>query len=236
MHCAPEDRPTNISILDRCSLLSSLSAEQRSELASYSKMASADRAELLWLAGESPDTIAVIGTGFVKMTKNSPQGTETTVELVGPGQCIGVLAAIEGRDMPLNAVAVTPTWYLKVPTRLLMSLYDEVIALKDQVVRSIGPRLRKAHEMMSRLSSGTVEERLAAVLFIVAESYGHATQAGIELRVPLTRQDLSEMAGTTVETTIRVMSKWQKDGIVSTEHQIITICDQSRLEGCLAKI
>jgi CRP/FNR family transcriptional regulator len=170
------------------------------------------------------------------MTKNTPQGTETTVELVGPGQCIGVLAAIEGRSMPLNAAAITPTWHLKVPTRSLLELYEQVSALKDQVVKSIGPRLRKAHEMMSRLSSGTVEERLAAVLFILADSYGLKSSDGVRINVPLTRQDLSEMAGTTVETAIRVMSKWQKEGVVSTEHQMITICKSSELENCLSKI
>lgn len=232
----PADRPTKKSVLESCGLFRTITAEQLAQLAADSTIASADRGELIWLAGASPDTIAVLGTGFVKMTKNSPQGTEITVELVGPGHCIGVLAAIEGRDMPLNAVAITPVWYLKVPTRLLLNLYDEVSALKDQVVKSIGPRLRKAHEMMSRLSSGTVEERLAAVLFILAESYGKKNAEKIEISVPLTRQDLGEMAGTTVESTIRVMSKWQKEGVVSTAHQIITICKNRELEGCLSKI
>lgn len=236
MQSSSEDRPTKKAILDSCHLLSSLTQDQRIELATVSHLASADRGELIWLAGATPDTIAVIGTGFVKMTKNSSQGTETTVELVGPGQCIGVLAAIEGRNMPLNAAAITPTWHLKVPTKALLDLYERVDALKDQIVKSIGPRLRKAHEMMSRLSSGSVEERLAAVLFILADSYGIGSGSHIKINVPLTRQDLSEMAGTTVESAIRVMSKWQKEGIVSTEHQMITICRQPELEECLAKL
>lgn len=232
----PAERPTKKGVLESCDLFRTITAEQLGQLAVDSTMASADRGELIWLAGAMPETIAILGSGFVKMTKNSPQGTEITVELVGPGQFIGVLAAIEARNMPLNAVAITPVWYLKVPTRLLLSLYEEVSALKDQIVKSIGPRLRKAHEMMSRLSTGTVEERLAAVLFILAESYGIKRENKIEITVPLTRQDLSEMAGTTVETAIRVMSKWQKEGVVSTEHQIITICKQRELEGCLDKL
>jgi CRP/FNR family transcriptional regulator len=163
------------------------------------------------------------------MTKNSAQGSEIALEIIGPGQYIGLLAAIEGDVFPLNAVAITSTWYLKVPTTVLMKLYNDQPDLKDQVVRSIGPRLRKAHDMMSRLSSGTVEERLAAVLFILTDSYGNRTGSQVTLTVPLTRQDLSEMAGTTVETTIRVMSKWQKEGIVATHHQIITILREDLL-------
>jgi len=230
------ERPSKRSVLDSCDLFHTLARDQKELLAASSTMASAERGEMIWIAGASPESIAIVGQGFVKMTKNSAQGTEITVELVGPGQCIGVLAAIEGRDMPLNAVAITPVWYLRVPTRLLLNLYEEVVALKDQVVKSIGPRLRKAHEMMSRLSSGTAEERIAAVLFILAESYGRKQGNKVEITVPLTRQDLGEMAGTTVETAIRVMSKWQKEGIVSTEHQMITICRPDELENCLSGI
>lgn len=71
--------------------------------------------------------------------------------------------------------------------------------------------------MMTRMSSGTVEERLAAVLLILVDSYGKRDSEGLHLLVPLTRQDLSEMAGTTVESTIRVMSRWQKQGIIRTD-------------------
>lgn len=232
----PAERPTKKSVLESCDLFDSILPEQRELLVASSTLAHAERGETIWLAGAPPESIAVVGQGFVKMTKNTAQGSEIAIELVGPGQCIGVLAAIEGREMPLNAVAVTRVWYLKVPTRLLLNLYDEVSALKDRVVKSIAPRLRKAHEMMSRLSSGTVEERLAAVLFILAESYGRKDTGGIVIAVPLTRQDLSEMAGTTVETAIRVMSRWQKEGIIATEHQIITICDAAGLERCLSRI
>jgi len=235
MHRANSDRPSKKSVIESCDLFGILSSEQRDTLALHSHMAHAERGETIWLAGSPSEAVAVLGQGFVKMTKNSAQGTEIAVELVGPGQCIGVLAAIEGREMPLNAVAITCTWYLKVPTRLLLELYEKVDALKDQVVKSIGPRLRKAHEMMSQLSSGTVEKRIAAVLLILAESYGNRVAKRVQLTVPLTRQDLAEMAGTTVETAIRVMSKWQKDGLVFTEHQVITLCDRRRLEECCLK-
>jgi CRP-like cAMP-binding protein len=223
------ERPGNGAVVESCTLLNALDDEQRGELVAGSFMAYVERGEVIWTAGAPAEFVAVVGVGFVKMTKSSAHGQELAMELLGPGQIFGMMAAIEGRSFPLSAVAVTNTWYLKIPTRLFLPIYSRSSSLKDQVVRNLGPRLRKAHEMMGRLTSGRVEERIAAVLFILADSYGIEVPAGVQITVPLTRQDLAEMAGTTVETTIRILSRWQKERIVKTERHVLTILDQAAL-------
>lgn len=224
------ERPSNISVLEACTLLNALTAEERFELSGGSFMAYAERGEAIWLSGSPSLFAAVVGVGFVKMTRPTSQGMEVAVELLGPGQCFGLMAVLEGRPFPLAAVAVTNTWYLKMPTHAIQPLYQRSGALKDQIVRAIGPRLRRAHDMMGRLSSGRVEERLAAVLVLLADTYGLEDDGAVLLQVPLTRQDLSEMAGTTVETTIRIMSRWQKEELVSTDQRRIRILDGAALE------
>jgi CRP-like cAMP-binding protein len=230
LHSIP-DRPSNISAVEACSVLNALPAENRQAIAGESFMAYAARGEQIFQAGSPSETVGIVATGFVKMTKASATGQEMTVELLGPGQCFGLLVAIEGRAYPLSAVAVTNSWYLKTPSRVLLRYYQESGTFKDNVVRSIGPRLRKAHEMMARLSSSRVEERIAAVLLILAASYGVREQDRVQLAVPLTRQDVAEMAGTTVETAIRTFSRWQKAGILETEQQRITILKEDQLES-----
>jgi CRP-like cAMP-binding protein len=227
------DRPSNQSVIQACTLLNGLDESHRERLIDCSHMAYAERGETIWIAGQSSEFSGVVGVGFVKMTRSSPHGAEVAVELLGPGQCFGLMAAIEGREYPLTASAVTNCWYLKLPTREVQAIYSKSEAMKDQIVRSIGPRLRRAHEMMSRLSSGSVEERIAAVLFILAGSYGRSTSDGLTIEVPLTRSDISEMAGTTTETTIRVMSRWQKQGLVTTDKHVVTIRDEVALNRLL---
>ncbi len=224
------EKPSILAVIEACSVMNALTQQERMNLAERSFMAYAERSEAVWLAGASSEFFGVAGTGFVKMTKTSPQAVEVAVELLGPGQCFGLLAALEGRVFPLSAIAVTHVWYLKVPTRVLQELYKENAHLRDQMLRSLAPRLRRAHDMMSRMSSGKVEQRIAAVLIILGESYGRVGKlGGVRLNVPLTRQDIAEMAGTTVETCIRVMSKWQKAQIVTTDHQVITLRDLDAL-------
>jgi CRP/FNR family transcriptional regulator len=225
------ERPSNIAAVEACSVLNALAEEDRQELAGESYMAYAARGEVIFTAGAPSEMVCIVGTGFVKMTRTSAAGQEMSVELLGPGQCFGLLVAIEGRAYPLSAVAVTNCWYLKVPTRTLLPYYQRSGAFKDNVVRSIGPRLRKAHEMMARLSSNRVEERIAAVILILASSYGVREEGQVRLAVPLTRLDVAEMAGTTVETAIRTFSRWQKAGILATDHQRITILKEDQLES-----
>ncbi len=230
----PPDRPSVLSVIEACSVMNALTEKERESLAQQSFIAYAERSEAIWLAGAQSDFFAVVGTGFVKMTRSTPQGAEVAVELLGPGQCFGLLAALEGRILPLSAIAVTHCWYLKVPTRVILEAYRENAHLRDQMLRSLSPRLRRAHDMMARMSSGKIEQRIAAVLLILSESYGRTGKlGGIRLSVPLTRQDIAEMAGTTVETCIRVMSKWQKAEIVTTEHQVITVRDVGALNAAL---
>lgn len=233
MPSSSHEKPSKSSVIESCTLLNSLSPTEKQQLIEESFVAFAERGEPIWLAGSSAEFACITGEGFVKMTKSSAKGSESVMEILGPGQAFGLLAALEGRSFPLSAMAATDAWYLKIPRRSLMSLYEGSDSLKDRVVRSIGPRLRKAHDMMGRLASGKVESRLAAVLLILADSYGEAVKGGITLAVPLTRQDLAEMSGTTVETAIRVMSRWQKEKLVLTDHQRITIVDPSGLETAL---
>lgn len=226
-------RPSNKAILEACSLLNACTPEEKTALSERSFTAYAGRGEFIWAAGDPSEFFAVLGIGFVKLTKLSHTGQEVTVELLGPGQTFGLLIALEGRRFPLSAIAVSPCWYLKIPNAVFKPMFQANPRLKDAVIFGIGPRLRTAHDMMSRFSSGRVEERIAAVLTLLIANYGQVVDAGITIPIPLTRQDLSEMAGTTVETTIRVLSKWQKLGIIRTDKQRVTVCDEPALNALL---
>jgi len=89
-------------------------------------------------------------------------------------------------------------------------------------------------DLMAKMSSGKVEERIGAILFILADSYGTVHDGKVQLKIPLTRQEISEMAGTTTESTIRVMSRWQKEGLISTDRHVITLEDVPALETIVA--
>lgn len=180
--------------------------------------------------GSEISYFGIVGTGFVKMVRTSSGGQELTAEIMGPGQSFGLLGAIEGTGCPLSARAVSTVWYLRVSKADFLTMYGQNVPLRDHLIRRTTLRLRGAIDMMSRMASGRVEHRIAAVLVQLAESYGVEEAGGsMRLEVPLSRQDLAELAGTTVETAIRITSRWTKEGILKASYRSLTIQSTSRL-------
>lgn len=227
------ERPTNIAALRSSTLFNSLTGEDLDELARVSHMAYAERGETIWMRGNHVDFYGLTGVGFVKMVRSLATGQEVTAEIIGPGQIFGLLGTIEGTGCPLTARAVCNTWYLKIPKAQFMPIYEERPVLKEHLLRRTTQRLRQNMDIMAKMATGKVEERIALILFLLSQSYGDENAKGVSIQVPLTRQDISEMAGTTVESTIRVMSRWQKEGIIESDHRIITILDEEGLENVL---
>lgn len=226
--------PCNVEIssplrtLQACPLLACLPEEALAELAATSALCQVARGDVVWLNGSDAGFFGVVAAGFIKMTRSTPAGIDVTTELMGPGQVFGLLGVVDGCGCPQTAQAVCDTWFLKVYGRDFLPVYQACPEMKDRLLHRTTVRLRGSHQMFVRMSSSRLDQRLASVLVALAESYGVKGQMGVTLSVPLTRQDLSEMAGTTVESTIRTLSAWQKQKFLTTRHQQITLCD---LEG-----
>lgn len=219
----PVDQPSKLETLRSSTLLGSLTEDQQQALAASSSMAHAEKGEVIWFSGRTVDFIGVVGSGFVKMTQTGPNHQEITTEIMGPGQVFGLLGAISGTGCPQCAKAVTGTWYLKVRKPGIVLAYQSNLILKEQILFRTSHRLHQSFELVAHLSIGTVEQRVAAVLLVLTRSFGQEQEDGIVIDVPLTRQDIAEIAGTTVESTIRVISKWQKKGWVETNARHIHI-------------
>jgi len=231
----PSNNPRPLAALSSNSLLNGLNAADMDGLASASRLVRAERGEVLWANGAAVDFVGLTVDGWVKMVRTCMTGVTVTIELFGPAQLFGLMGAISGTGCPLSACAVTDLWYLRIPKRAILDVYAHSIPFKDRLMRKTAMRLHGVVDLMAKMSSGKVDERIAAILFILAESYGVRDASGLRLQVPLTRQEISEMAGTTVESTIRVMSRWQKEGLISTDHQQIVIVEESALNRVLSR-
>lgn len=217
--------------LESSVLFGSVTPEQIEDLAGRCRLSRCDKGEAIWTRHEDAGFFGIVSAGFVKMVKPTAGGADVTLEIMGPGQCFGMLGVIDGIGCPLMAFALTDAVYLRVPNEAFKELYSESASLKDRILRKTAIRMHQKIEFMTKLSSGKVEERIAAVLFILAESYGAEVGKSIVLELPLTRQQIGEMAGTTTETTIRVLSRWTQEGIIATAQQQITITDVFGLES-----
>ena len=150
----------------------------------------------------------------MRIFRRSRAGKDVVLELLGPGEPFGGVAVIERRPYPASAQATEPSVVVKIPPEPIIALSERHPSVVREMALLIGRRLRSAHDSVESLASDPVEARLATTLLRLAERDGAASRHGVTLPFHLTRQGLADMAGTTVETTIRVLSRWSKDGLV----------------------
>ena len=170
----------------------------------------------------------LVKSGHVKIVRHSKTGKDVVLELLGPGEVFGGVAVIEKRPYPAAAQTTEPTVVVKIPAGPVIALADRHPAFIKEMALMIGRRLRAAHDSVKSLAVDPVEARLAAALLRLAEREGTRGKSGDGVTLPfhLTRQSLADMTGTTVETTIRILSRWLRDGLLVDEGGRLVLTDR----------
>lgn len=187
--------------------------------------------DYVFMEGDPAHWLCLVRSGRVRIVKHSRTGKDVVLELLGPGEVFGGVAVIERRPYPASAQAMEPTVVLKIPADPLVGLADRHPTIIREMALMIGRRLRTAHESVKSLSVDPVEARLAGRLLALAEREGTRGRQGLTLPFHLTRQSLADMTGTTVETTIRVVGRWMRDGVVADEGGRLIVRDPEALRA-----
>lgn len=187
--------------------------------------------DFVFMEGDPARWFCLVKTGRVKIVRHSKTGKDVVLELVGPGEIFGGVAVIERRPYPAAAQATEPTVVLKIPAEAVNALTERHPTLIKELALMIGRRLRQAHDSVKSLSVDPVEARLAAALLRLAEREGTRSTQGLTLPFHLTRQSLADMTGTTVETTIRIVSRWLKDGLLADDGARLRVVDVEALRA-----
>jgi CRP/FNR family transcriptional regulator len=185
--------------------------------------------EFLFMEGDPARWLWVIRSGHVKIVRHSRTGKDVVLELLGPGEVVGGVAAIEKRPYPAAAQATEPTTVLQIPSDAIAAVAERHPSVVRELALVIGRRLRSAHDSVTSLAVDPVEARLAAALLRLAAREAGPRSHGATLAFHLTRQNLADMTGTTVETAIRVMSRWQRDGLVRDDAGRLALLDLDAL-------
>ncbi len=207
-----------------------LAAADRSHLAEIARVVTYERGERLFSEGDPSDFFITIAAGRVKVLKSTAAGKDVILEVFGSGDPLGAVASYEGRPFPASAIALEPTTCVVVPRREFFALLERHPSLVRGLLLGLTVRLVELTNRIVDLTGGKVEPRFARLFLKMAEESGAAVAEGIAVPVHLSRQDLADLAGTTIETSIRIMSRWGKEGLVRTERDGFVILDKRGLE------
>ena len=205
-----------------------LPAREIEELATVAVEESHRARAYIFLESDPSRWFYLVKSGHVKIVRHSKTGKDVVLELLGPGEVFGGVAVIEKRPYPAAAQATEPTVVVKIPAGPVIALADRHPAFIKEMALMIGRRLRAAHDSVKSLAVDPVEARLAAAHLRLAEREGTRGKSGDGVTLPfhLTRQSLADMTGTTVETTIRILSRWLRDGLLVDEGGRLVLTDR----------
>lgn len=226
--------------LEQTSCFSSLSSRDLERVASLVTPRYYEHDEYLFLEGETISGCGIIYEGQIKLIKHSGTGKDLVLDILGTGRFLGLEALLENSLCSATAQAMQPSavlWLSKQDMRALLRDYPEAAL---DIMRDLSRRLEEAYQMMRSLALERVERRIALNLIKLAGRLGTMGEDGsILINLPLNRQDIADMSGTTIETAIRTMSKFQREGLVQSDngkvrllkpHKIVLIAEDL-LEG-----
>lgn len=196
-------------------ILSPLNAEDRAALAPLCELRAYEKGATLFEEGDPALFIHFLFVGRVKIVKAAPD-RDLILEILGPGEPVGAVAVFEERPFPASAIALEPSGTVSIPERDFFRLIEKRPEITRRLLAGLTMRLMALNRRLADMT-GSVEYRLARLFTTLAERVGKGRPEGTFVALHLSRQDLADLVGTTIETAIRVMSRWQKEGIVETE-------------------
>jgi CRP-like cAMP-binding protein len=185
--------------------------------------------EYLFFEGDSADMLYVAGTGRIKVLRHSDAGKDIVLGVLSEGDLLGSLDIVEAEEYSVAAQAMELSQVWSIRKDDYMRMADRYPVLLEYLVRSLAEQLKDAYDMIQSLAVERVERRIARVLLRLASAIGERTDEGIVIASPLTRQDIADMTGTTVETAIRVMSRFTKEDIIRSKRGQVTLLEPHRL-------
>jgi CRP-like cAMP-binding protein len=190
-----------------------------------------DKGQVLFEQDAPSDAFYTIASGRVKIFKMLPTGKDMILEVFGKGDPLGAVAAYDGRPFPASAVALEDTVCVVIPRPAFFRLLEAHPSLVRGLMLGMTIRLVELTNRLAELSGTRIEPRFARLLLKLATDMGRPERGGTFIPLALSRQELADMTGTTIETAIRIMSRWNKEAIVHTDKDGFVVLDRARLEN-----
>jgi CRP-like cAMP-binding protein len=187
---------------------------------------SVEEGEYFFLQGDKATHAYVLTQGRVKMLEISPDGSQVALRIITPGQTFGGIALLNPPEgYPASALAMEDSAALVWDTQSLRELVEIDPSISLNTMQIMHGYIQELQQRQHALVSQRVEQRIAHTLLKLASQSGKKTEKGVLIVIPLTRQDVAEMSGTTLFTVSRTLKEWERQGVLETGREKVLIRD-----------
>jgi CRP-like cAMP-binding protein len=212
-----------IGIAQKASLFREIDLEGIEEIVKMSQMRNRSGGEFFFLEDDPADTAYMLIEGKVKLTQSTLDGQQIILGYLVPGRVYGIIAVLKKVTYPVTAEAVGLCSALAWDQKTLNVMMDHYPRIAVNSLHIMAGQIREFQNRVRDLSTKRVETRIARTILRLARQSGKQIAEGVLIDLPLSRQDLAEMSGTTLYTASRVIREWEKQELVQSQRQRIVI-------------
>jgi CRP/FNR family transcriptional regulator len=206
--------------LSRYAPFSHLPAEVIERLAAHVEEIHAKPEHVFFHEGDRSDMVFVVREGRVRVQHHRPDGSVRTICMVGPGDTFCCLPALDGGHYPATAVAAEYTTVYRMPGLAFRTLLEQHPEFSRAALKKLCGQLRES-ACEGCAEADDVGSRVAAEVVKLTDHFGEA--------LTVTRKELAELAGTTVETAIRVTREFEERGWLDLSRGHIAVKNHAAL-------
>lgn len=215
-------------IIREFSSLKALNKEETLKLVDCKTSLIIKKGDIIFEEGDNINGIYCIKDGICKLTKLSANGKDHIVKLVKKGELLGQRSMISEEPVNLSAVALEDMQVCFIPKAEMMGFFDKNNQFSMNVMKTICNDLKESDDHMVAMAQKNVKERLAETLLYLDETFGKNEDGS--LHIQLSRDELAGMIGTATESCIRLLSEFNKLGLIELVGKKIVLKDPAKLK------
>ena len=195
-------------------------------LASIAQEIKHAKGETIFTEGDDATSVWVLFKGRLEIFKYTSDGKPRAIEIIQPKELFGTLCRLggEGRSYPCTAVASIDSVSFRIADSIFLDMFRRNPSMVSGVCALCSNRLNMMQDMTCS-SQEPVEKRIVRTLFQLSKTHGNV--------LPYTKRQIGELSATTVETTIRTLSRFEKRKWIASSRGQISLKDTTKLEALL---
>jgi CRP/FNR family transcriptional regulator, nitrogen oxide reductase regulator len=211
-------------LIRESNLFQDVSAESFDQVMESGILRSVEGGGFFFMQGDPAVHAYVLVSGRVKMVQIAPNGQQITLRIMTPGQTFGGIAILKPESgYPAASHAEEDSTAMAWDTAHLRELAKKEPSIAMNAMQLMHGYITELQERQQALVTGRVEQRIARILLKLAADSGKKVEDGVLIDLPLTRQDVAEMSGTTLFTVSRTMSEWERNGLLKIGREQVII-------------
>jgi CRP-like cAMP-binding protein len=207
----------------RMDLFRGLAPAALARVAARAKVRRLAQGALVFAQGTAARHCHILLDGRVRITQSDGNGAQVVVRFIGPGETFGIVPLFTDGRYPARAVSVVDCVEVRWTEAALFALMRCEPGVAFNIIGMLGARIVEVQERLRELATQRVERRVAHALLRLAAQAGMSADGGTTIAFPLRRKDVADMCGATLHTVSRILTAWEKAGLIASRRQRITL-------------